>query len=294
MNLSPICLFTYNRLEETKQTLQALQNNHLAKESDLYIFSDGWKNEKGMEKIKKVREHLRLYDGFKKVTIVESDKNKGLANSIISGVNKVLEKHDRAIVIEDDLITSPNFLDFMNQSLAFYETNEAIFSISGYTMDLPSLKKKERDFYLSYRASSWGWGTWRRSWVDIDWDMKDYTSFKASKKQRKEFNKGGGDMTGMLAKQMSGKIDSWAIRWCFNQFKRQQYTLYASSSKVQSIGFGSDATHTKGTKRFDTPLDQSDRRSFVFENEPKLDKMLVKEFRKKFSILTRAADKIGL
>lgn len=291
MKLSPICLFTFNRLKETKKTLQALQLNNLASKSELYIFSDGWKNDSQKNKILEVREFLNTVSGFKKITIIESNFNKGLANSIISGVTQVINNYGKVIVVEDDLITSSNFLDFMNNALNFYKENTSVFSISGYTMDLPSLESYADDYYIGVRASSWGWGTWSRSWIDIDWEIKDYERFIKSHKLRNEFRKGGSDMPRMLANQMNNKIDSWAIRWCYNQFKRKQYTIYPKVSKVVSIGFGSDATHTKKTTRFDVEIDKSDQLNFIFNNKNIVNNKLLREFKNKFSVLSRIRDK---
>ncbi|MGJ8745213.1 sugar transferase [Polaribacter sp.] len=289
---APICLFTYNRFEETKKTVEALQLNNLAPKSVLYIFSDGWKNEEGKEKINKVRSFLKTITGFKKITIFEPKENKGLAKSIITGVSQVINLYGKVIVLEDDLITSPNFLDFMNQALDFYKENNQVFSISGYSMNLTSLKKTKKDYYIGYRASSWGWAAWSRSWNDIDWEIKDYHEFNKSIFSKIKFNRGGSDLSRMLSNQMKGIIDSWAIRWCYNQFKRNQYTIFPSLSKVVSIGFGEEATHTKNTIRFDTVLDTSNQSIFVFDTVVKADKKLLKEYKSKFSVYSRLKDRL--
>lgn len=290
--LAPICLFAYNRFEETKQTVVALKNNFLASQTDLYIFSDGWKDWSSKHEVLKVRAFLKEIKGFKSVTIKESIVNRGLANSIIHGVTEIISLESKVIVVEDDLVSSPNFLNFMNEALDFYENNQSIFSISGYSMHLPSLKSYKNDYYLGVRASSWGWATWRRSWTDIDWEIKDYSNFLKSNRKRKEFNVGGSDMTKMLANQMNHKIDSWAIRWCYNQFKRKQYTVFPRISKLISIGFGANATHTKSTKRFDTILDKGEQTNFNFSKDVHLEKKLTREFQYKFSILARLKDKL--
>lgn len=289
---APICLFTYNRLEETKRTIDALKNNFLAVKSELFIFSDGSKSSNSKEKVNNVRIFLKSVSGFKSVTIKEAESNKGLANSIIDGVTEVLQLYDNVIVLEDDLITAPNFLDFMNQSLSFYKDNLSVFSISGYTMNLPSLKKANKDYYYAYRASSWGWGTWKRSWVDIDWDINKNQEIFISKTAQKKLNRGGSDMYRMLQNQLNKKIDSWAIRWCYNQSKRNQYTVYPTKSKIISIGFGKNATHTKTTKRFDTDLDKSKSVNFSFSDKIDLNKKLLREFKFKFSVFKRILDRI--
>ena len=288
--ITPICLFTYNRLEETQQTVTALQQNFLAKESDLFIFSDGPKNEASFIKVNDVREYLKTIKGFKSITIFESQTNKGLANSIISGVTQIIEEYGKIIVLEDDLITTPNFLDFMNQALKFYEY-KPIFSISGYSFDLPSLKSYPKDFYLGYRASSWGWATWKDQWKSVDWEVEGYEQFSKSLKQQRRFMRGGSDMPRMLKNQMKGKIDSWAIRWCYDQFQKDLLTVFPSISKIRSIGFGENATHTKSTQRFYTTLDKGLQRDFNFNFPEQIVENITIEFREKFSILSRLKDK---
>jgi hypothetical protein len=292
MSLAPICLFTYNRLEETKQTILALQKNYLAKDSALFVFSDGSKNKDSSHKIQAVRDYLKNIEGFKSVTIYESNVNKGLAKSIIEGVSKVLANSDKVIVIEDDLVCTPIFLDFMNQSLDFYKNDSAVFSISGYTLNLPSLKNEKKDFYFGYRASSWGWGIWRDRWFPIDWEVKDYTTFVNDKKKVSDFKRGGSDMPRMLKNQMNGKIDSWAIRFCYHQFKENLMTVFPTISKLESIGFSKDATHTSGTKRFITPIDTELKRDFSFKKFTVIDEKLNRESSAFFSVKNRIINQL--
>ncbi len=289
---APICLFTYNRPVETRKTIESLQHNFLASSSELFIFSDGPKNEFEITRVEEVRRYIRSVEGFKSKEIIQSSVNKGLASSIIDGVNKIIETYGKVIVLEDDLIASPNFLDFLNQALDFYFMNKKIFSISGYTMNLPSLKTYNKDYYSGYRASSWGWGTWIDRWQDVDWQVKDYNSFKWNPIKQLKFMRGGSDMPLMLKKQMDGVIDSWAIRWCYHQFRQNQLTIFPSKSKIVSIGFGESATHTKKTKRFITYLDTTNQLNFQFDPLPVIDVQLENEFKAKFSFLKRIKDRI--
>ena len=287
----PVCLFTYNRLEETHKSITSLQKNYLASETLLYIYSDGAKSNKEKEKVERVRDYLKTISGFKEVIISESRENKGLANSIIDGVTDVIQKHGRIIVLEDDLVTTSNFLDFMNQALNYYEKDPEILSISGFTLDLPSLPGNT-DYYFGYRASSWGWGTWKEEWERVDWKMKDYKSSINSSSFRKKIRRGGSDMLKMLKSQKNGRIDSWAIRFCFHQSLYDLKTVFPTVSKLKSIGFSEEATHTVNTKRFDTHLDQTNQRVFKFEMFSNMNEVFVKEFRSKFSIKSRIIDKL--
>ena len=288
--LAPICVFTYNRLDETIKTIEALKRNFLAPTSELFIFSDGPKTEDDFQNVKDVRVFIRSVKGFKSIQIIESPVNKGLANSIIDGVTLIINEYGKVIVLEDDLVSSPNFLDFMNQALVFYSNNEKIFSITGYSMNLPLLKSYIPDYYLGFRACSWGWGTWKNIWQEVDWLVSDYNSFKRSIVKQAKFMRGGSDMPYMLWKQMNGKLDSWAIRWCYDQFKKEMFTVFPRDSKLINIGFGSNATNTKKTNRFHTILDKGSKTNFKFDKEPFIEIQLKKEFRQKFSIKNRLID----
>lgn len=293
MELAPILLFTYKKIEPVKAVIGALKKNALAQGSELYIFSDGPKNERDRAMIEEVRAYLAGVTGFKKVALYESKTNKGLATSIIDGVTQIINEKGKAIVLEDDLVTSSNFLEFMNQALHNYETNAKVHSISGYTVPISLPSDYNFDTYFTRRASSWGWATWKDRWETVDWSVSDYQDFIRNRKQRKKFNEMGSDMTSMLSKQIHGKISSWAIRWCYHQFKMDQLTVFPTISKVSNIGFGVQATHTKfSDDRFKTPLDHGAKTRFVFDPEPKLNRDLIRQFRSKYSLRTRALYKI--
>lgn len=247
MNPSPITLFVYNRPIHTKKTVEALLKNKLASKSILYIYSDYPKKEEHIKNVKKVREYIHTIKGFKEINIIERKQNYGLAKSIIQGVTEVINKHNKVIVLEDDLVTSPMFLTFMNKMLETYEKEKKIYSITGYNyppklMRIP--KEYKYDIYFSPRAGSWGWATWKDRWNKADWEVKDYKEFKKNKQLQKEFNKGGDDMTDMLINQMEGKLDSWAIRWCYTLFKENAYCVYPTKSYVSNIGLDGSGVHS--------------------------------------------------
>jgi len=290
--LAPIILFTYKRLDTLEITVTSLLENALAKESELFIFSDAARSEKDKKDVDLVRAFIRNINGFKKISIVEAETNKGLAKSIIEGVSQVLNTHDKAIVLEDDLQTSSNFLDFMNASLTRYEAFSEVFSISAYSFDLEN-RDVSQDVYFLNRGWSWGWGTWKSRWVDLDWDLKNYSDFKKDSHQQKQFAKGGSDLLKMLDKQVNGNIDSWAIRWFYNQFQRGGLTLYPVKSKINNLGFGEDATHTTGSnKRYIPAFDNSSKKDFDFPEHVEIDVFFQKRFQKRMGIVARIRSKI--
>lgn len=293
MHPAPVIVFTYKKLEPLKKTLTALRNNTLAPASELIIFSDGPKTESDRSQVEKVRSFIGNVDGFKKVSTHLSDTNKGLAKSIIEGVSEIVETHKSVIVLEDDLITSANFLSFMNQALNTYRNDQRVHSIAGYTMPIQFPTDYPYDNYFTQRASSWGWATWQDRWNTVDWSVSDYQEFIKDSAKKKRFNAMGSDMVSMLTKQMKGKISSWAIRWCYDEFKKGQYTVFPTVSKVQNIGFGQHATHTKGGHdRFSTSLDPSSKTLFNFDQKPALNDSIIRQFVKKYSLGARAYYKI--
>lgn len=262
--LSPVCLFTYNRLNETKLTIEALQQNYLAAESELIIFSDGPKNETNKSEVETVRKYLKTINGFKSIVIIESKENKGLANSIVSGITQVFDKYEKVIVMEDDLISSPNFLNFINLGLNFYQDDENIQSINGYSL---SLINKTKDAYFQTRPGSWGWATWKNRWnqetfnkqrikLEINLNVTVLKQFK---------QKCGADMPKMLIDSINDQNDSWYARWAFDHFRNNRYSVFPSYSFIQNIGHNTNATHCVGINTYTAEMISD---SIIWSNLP--------------------------
>lgn len=253
MTYAPIVLFVYNRLWHTQQTIEALQKNELASDSELFIYSDAPKAGSEQSKVQEVRNYIHSIDGFKKVTIIEREKNWGLADSIIDGVTEVVNQYGKIIVLEDDIVTSRYFLAFMNDSLEFYLDKENIMSVSGYTYNYDSRLNKE-DVFLFYGASSWGWATWVDRWSKIDFEVKDFNLLLRNKSLQKKFNRGGDFLFDMLKAQMRGEIDSWAVRFSYGHSKNNSFCLFPSKSMVQNIGHDNTGTHCQASDRWNVVL----------------------------------------
>lgn len=286
--LAPVCLFVYKRLSETARTIEALRGNFLAADTDLVVFSDSAKGEWDRDAVDAVRSFIETVDGFRSITLVKSEVNRGLARSIIGGVSEILSQHERVIVLEDDLITSRNFLDFMNEALDFYERIDRVFAVSGYSYPLKSLRSAKYDNSFSCRSYSWGWATWQDRWRLVDWNMAHYDAFSSDRKARAAFGRGGSDLLKMLQRQVNGEIDSWMIRWVFAQYCHGLLDVFPSRSKIQNVGFGQGATHTVcSDRRYRTTLDESDRREFVFDPIPAVAPNVQSELEWKHSVFRR-------
>lgn len=281
---APLVIFVYNRLDITKQMLKAINNNTLAPQTEVFIFSDGPKSEKDIDKVRGVRECIHEFKTvcrFKSIVVHEAEKNRGLANSIITGVSDVIKKYGKVIVLEDDLITAQNFLTFMNQCLQFYENNQRIWSIGGTTYRLNAFKNYSHDVYACYRGESWGWATWIDRWEQVDWTVSDFRKLLRSPQKRRQFNRGGQDMVASLKLQMEGKTDSWAIRWCYQESKENMLTILPVKSLVKNIGWDGTGTNCDETDRFHTEI-EGENFNFTLENV-EVDKQLMSDFCKYYS-----------
>jgi len=240
VNLAPIVLFVYNRPWHTQQTVEALQKNKLASESELFIYSDEAKNDDARVSVDEVRKYIDNITGFKKITVIKRDKNWGLANSIIDGVTKIVNEYGRIIVLEDDLVTSPYFLKFMNEGLTMYENEDKVASIHGYIYPIDNLPNT---FFIK-GADCWGWATWKRAWDVFEPNGQKILDELKSRGLEKgaDFNNSYG-LTQMLKDQIKGKNNSWAVRWYMSAFLKDMLTLYPGKSYVQNIGDDDSGTH---------------------------------------------------
>jgi hypothetical protein len=253
--LAPIVLFVYNRLEHTRTTIDHLLKNRLADKSTLIIFSDGPKREKDEKKIIEVRKYIKSITGFQNVQLEFREKNLGLANSVINGVESILNLYNEVIVLEDDVISSPYFLTFMNNALNFYRNDKSIFSVSGYPYPIKFPESYTKDVFISYRPSSWGWGTWKDRWKSVDWDVRDYKYFIKDKSSQKLFERAGQDLLPMLIAQKKGQIDSWAVKWGYAHYKNSAFCLYPVLPLCKNIGTDRSGTHSSSSNKLSVVLE---------------------------------------
>ena len=292
MNYAPIVLFAFNRLEPLKACVASLLNNSEASETDLVVYVDGPRaNRDGeAEKVEEVRKFVKGITGFKTVESHFSEVNKKLGPSIIAGVTEVINRYGRAIVIEDDLIASNNMLAFVNQGLKHYEKVQEVFSISAYTNIVKIPNGYPYDAYFCPRSTSWGWATWKDRWDSVDWELKDWGTVEAN---AKAFNRwGGSDCFGMLKGWHEGRNQSWAIRFCYNQFVQDRQSLFPIISKIDNEGFDGSGTNCTVYNRFKFDFDESETKEFSFPDSFEVNSQLRKEAMKYHTIGIRLFSKM--
>jgi hypothetical protein len=300
--LAPIVLFTYNRPIHTKKTLTSLKENLLANQSTLYIYVDGPKQNASIEQIQNnndVKKIVREDTWCKEVIIIESEINKGLAQSVIAGVTEIIDKYGKIIVLEDDLVSDKWFLKFMNDSLDLYEFEDDVACISGYIY--PIIKPLPRTFFIK-GADCWGWATWKRSWDLFDTDGKNILKTLEEKDLNFDFNfYDTYPYISMLKDQIDSKNNSWAILWYASTYIKNKLTLYPSNSLIHNIGIDGSGIHSGESTKFDVKIFNKEINVIKIQpTENIIAKKVISEYFKelhkveKSSILSRILSKLKL
>lgn len=256
MSYAPILLFVYTRPDHARMTIESLLQNSLAKESELYIYSDAAKNEETQPAVDEVRRLIHTVSGFARITIIEREENWGLAKSIIDGVTTRVKEYGRVIVLEDDLVVAPHFLKFMNDALEVYKDEPKVGHIQACEFFEDSTLP---DTFLIKWTGSWGWATWERAWNLFNPDGKALLKELEERKLTRTFdfnNKYG--FTRMLRRQIEGKNNSWAIRWNTSLFLKDVLSLNVGKSLVKNVGFDGSGTNCGGGGLYASSLYQEE------------------------------------
>ena len=242
MKYAPIAIFAYNRLNEIKLVIESLKKNKFIDKSKIYVFLDGPKNDYDRKKNEQIKFFLNYKSNLKNAKILQNKKNLGLKKNINKGLNYIFKKYEKSIIIEDDILVSPNFLEVMNFYLTYYSNNSRVCSIEGYMYPI-EFKDEINEVFLLKGTGGWGWGTWRRAW-------KNYSN-KRNKLISKLENMGSNAINDFNYKNsynyfkiLKENKNSWAINWYASNFIKKKYTVFFKNSLVKNIGFGNSATHT--------------------------------------------------
>ena len=245
---APVVVFSYRRPDHLRNTLTGLTNCEGFAESPIIVYGDGPRDDSEIASVMATRELARTMLG-ERAEYHFSEVNLGLSRSVIAGVSDAVGRFGRAIVVEDDLEVSPSFLTFMNHALDRYADDERVFQVSGYQFDVPELKAVPAALFLPFTVS-WGWATWKRAWDQFDPLASGWEALRTDKSLRHRFNLDGTyDYATMLARQMAGLRDSWAVRWYWSVFKANGLVLFPPVSLVSNTGFDGSGTHGRGLLR---------------------------------------------
>ena len=245
---SPIAFFCYNRPDHAQRSLEALRANYLASQSELFIFSDGAKNDSARQGVEKVRQYISSVDGFASVNIIERTQNYGCARNIIDGITQVVNEFGRVIIVEDDILACPFFLRCMNEGLEIYKDDENVASVGGFLRRYKNAGQLPQSFFM--HDGIWGWGTWQRAWKDYDFDAAKLLDKINSMGIENEFNYNlkRHIWTDMLKSVAEGKLDTWDVQWRAVNFIHGRLSLYPCRTLTKNIGVDGSGTHGGSSK----------------------------------------------
>jgi hypothetical protein len=250
--LTPVAVFGYKRPEHLRQVLNSLRANAEASRTEVHLFLDGPKTAQEEQLVDEVRRVARAAHGFGSIHLVERERNLGLSGSIVDGVGKLCDEFGAAVVLEDDVAVSPFFLDYVNRALTKYREDERVVSVGCYMF--PVSQPLPESFFLRI-TDCWGWAVWKRSWDLYEPDGVKLLREIESRRLVHEFDfEGTYPYTRMLANQVAGKNDSWAVRWYAQAFLRNGLTLYPGRSVTHNIGMDATGTHAGAVRHYDVEL----------------------------------------
>lgn len=275
-----IALFAYRRPDHLRRALDSLARNPLARASPLVIFCDGARDPAAAAEVAEVRRIARAATGFRSLEVIERERNLGLMASIVDGVGRMTREHGRAIVVEDDLVVAPRFLEFMNLALERYAGEPDVMQVSGYMYPCALDTAAGSGFLPS--ISCWGWGTWERAWRHYDASLAGWEAVRVDPSVLRAFNMDGAyDYAEMVERTRAGSLQSWGVIWYLSVFARRGLVLYPRKSLVSNTGFDGSGTHAEG--RSDDELgavalwDGTD--AFEFPSRPEVDQRYYAESR---------------
>ncbi len=235
-SLAPILVSVYNRLSHLQSCIKALQLNDLAINSDLFIVSDGPKHQKDEGIIKDIRNYVPTISGFNSVTLIAHEKNLGAIKSINTARNALLNKREKLIFLEDDIIVTQKFLDYMNRGLDFYADDQRIFSIAAYTFPIKLPSDYNRGVYTWYGYTGWGVGLWNDRWTKVDWELSGFNDFLKDKTRVAEFNRIAEHVLPILKRNQRGNAFAGDAILSYHMFNNDLLTIFPVVSKVRNIG----------------------------------------------------------
>lgn len=275
-----IILFVYNRPEHTQKVLNGLKNNKIDK---LFVFCDGIRKPEEEPLVQQTIKMINDID-WCEVDFTISEKNKGLATSVIKGVSDIFSKgFDSVIVLEDDCIPDQHFINYMKSTLAYYKDTSEVMHVSGF--GLPLKKYTSSDIYFTPYPCSWGWGTWAETWGKCDFNQQEnYKELLGDKNKVREFNYSGEAFSEFLEMQLQGKVNSWLIRWYFYIFQNNGKCVWSYESHIRNAGFDGSGVHKNKIDRFNQKVSvrEYDKFTLKFEEKISYNPKLIREFRRHF------------
>ena len=233
----PVILFAYTSIDLLMRTLDCLRADQVPL---IYAFSDGPKTPADTENVNRVRQILRKID-WCDLHLVERDQNYGLGKSIMDGVTQILEKHETAIIFEDDLVCVPGTYKYLCAALERYKDDKSVMSVTGWAHPLTTPSDVVDQPYFDGRTECYVWGTWRRAWEGMDRDA--LSLMEECERRGIDIYRYGADLVKMA--KMEKIKNLWAVRFSYLHILNQGLCLRPPYSIVKHLGIGEESANVK-------------------------------------------------
>lgn len=259
-----LAVFCYKRANKLKRCIDALLQNPECASIDIIFFSDGYKGENDKAGVLETREYINSITGFRNVIRHFRERNVSTGPNFKQGLTFLSENYERFIVVEDDLIVSPNYVKFLLDALEYYQDDQSVFCVTGYVYPI-TINNYHYDTFVYKRFCSYGWGGWGNRFKNVIWDEQELQKLMdTSPGFLKRLNNEGLDLGRMLRKQINGEISTWDVQLQVHIAENRLKVIYPSLSKVSNIGFDEESTNTFGINYLITAVDDGEQREFDF------------------------------
>jgi hypothetical protein len=276
-----IAVFCYKRAAKLKTSMEALLQNPECASMDVIFFCDGYKGEHDKAGVEATRAYIDSLTGFRSITKHYRERNFSTGPNFKTGITYLCDNYDRFIVVEDDLVVTPNYVRYLLDALDFYKEEQSVFCITGFAFPL-EVGSYKYDTIIHRRFCSYGWGSWSNRVKKITWDSEGLTKLMQEPNFKNRLDQEGLDLYRMLKKQVSGAISTWDIQMQVHVSENSMKVVYPIISKTHNIGFDNESTNTFGVDYLKTITDTGEKRNFAFcpagLEEPALQKQLKKPY----------------
>lgn len=237
----PILIIGYRRPKETQKVINAISS---LSRRNIYFFCDGPTDEREARSQREIlRISKQLETGFSLFTNFQS-KHLGLREGVLSALDWFFSHETRGVILEDDIVVGPDFIEFCEGGLDFYESDQRVQQVVGSNPFGMKLRISRRHF-LSSRMDCWGWATWRDRWLEFRASTAKtdvaVSEFWAPKRMVREIQSGH-------QAAINGTLESWAYSWAWYALTNAKLSVVASTNLIENIGTGPQATHTRNVR----------------------------------------------
>lgn len=238
---APVVMIAYNRPDLIRWTMNNVALADGAANHEIFMFIDGPRNEDDELKQELIYSSVISYQArLPRLKVIRRGRNYGCRGNIVDAISQIISKYGRAIIVEDDILVSRTFLDYMDEALSFYENDKRIWSINAYqspVLQIPS--DYPHDVYLNPVNMCWGWGTWADRWGQVDFDLKDWGAMRNDPDMIMKLNKAGRHLRGMIERQYAGQLKTWDVQCAYHVVKNGLMSIEPKYQLSKNIGFNS-------------------------------------------------------